>query len=200
MTQPWCIFRVAPNRERKFMHLVEAMGHQDCCYTPMGSFMVKQRISNKQVVIKRPVFPGYVFFKMISVAYFAAIEASMVLFVVRHSTDLCYVENEVIEMLREREQHGEFDGIDESTRLKTLSVPGMPVRITSGVFAGKQGKFERITRKNKVWIEVDGVRVIFPLVNDGKSVYELLLLGESLDGDVSDGSGKEHCSRFLESW
>jgi transcription antitermination factor NusG len=169
----WVIFRIMPHKEKKFMNFVESCGFRDCCYTPMGSFLRKKGVSKGSYVVRRPVMVGYVFLKMIPFVYYAAIEGSMVLYVVRHVDDLCYLKDDVIESLQERERRGDFDGVSEENKIKRMSMVGMPVRIMTGAFQGRCGIFERVTRTNKVWIQVDGVRVILPLAIEGKVVYEL---------------------------
>jgi transcription antitermination factor NusG len=156
---PWQVLHVVANHEKKVaQHLsVRSCEH----FLPL--YQERSRWTDRQVVLERPLFIGYVFVRYLPGEKLSVITVPGVLRVLGDS-ELCTVSDEEIARIR--------DGLASGYLLRphaNLSV-GTKVRVRRGVFEGVEGVVSAIRQHCKVVISIGALRQSFSLDVDARDI------------------------------
>jgi len=183
----WGIVYVMPMHERRFLQTLEQLsGYEGCAYAAMKQCLTKPKHKRDPIRVQRPLFPGYVFLKMIPEVYRWAFHINGFLYTLKNNEKFCLVEDEVVQDLMNRESQGEFNQITDVELIRPLLVRGAKVVIQHSMLAGRIGVVRKFVGRNKLRIDVDNCSFILPLVKHGEIMYRMFL-----STDVECGNKQE---------
>lgn len=149
---PWYILRTATRQETRASESLTELKVEH--YLPLET--VKRKLSRREVVCARALFPGYLFARIPDELFHVAVSADGVHAAVHKTLSAgervpCCVSHALVAALVEAENNGEFD----RTKTPPMGV-GDPVRITEGPFAGRVGEILKIKSGQRIKLLLEG--------------------------------------------
>ena len=148
----WSVLHVNSNHEKQVLqHLVSRSVD---CYLPLYS--ERRRWTDRNVVVQRPLFPGYVFTRFPPETRVSVVSTPGVCRVLGDAPHQKVTADEI-----ERIQAALAGGL--ALRPHSGVDIGMRVRVCNGIFAGAQGKVKEFRNQCRVILSVTSVQQFFSL-------------------------------------
>jgi transcriptional antiterminator RfaH len=136
----WCCAQIESTRERLALHCLSAVHHYEI-YSPRIAASAK---AQRQGVVDRPLFPGYVFVWIVAQWWQARWSPGVIRLVLADAMP-ARVPDAIIDGLRKRER----DGLIHLPRARTMQ-RGDPVRIVGGAFTGHLALYAGMKPRERV--------------------------------------------------
>jgi transcription antitermination factor NusG len=130
MSEYWCCAQVESNRERVASHFLQVFGYQTYC----PYFREPRRNHGRKVARASPLFPSYIFTKIVGGLWWRARWSPHVIRLVMDGEKPAVLRDEIVAEIRGRERNG-FVELPKPRGL----IPGTKVRLVSGPFCDRIG-------------------------------------------------------------
>ena len=139
----WYVLHVRPRCEKKMAAY--------CCMLPLQHYLPlrreRKKYQRRQVEVRKPLFPGYVFVRFRKEQRLSVLQSSQVARVLEV--------REQARFIGEIEQIRQALGVDPSLQACPAITTGMTVRITAGPFQGLEGIVAKAKGQSRVIINVN---------------------------------------------
>lgn len=152
INQPWRVLHVVANHEKQVARHLQIRDQQH--YLPLYTEL--SRWTDRSVTLQRPLFPGYIFVRVLPGSGHAALKIPGVLRLIGDETHGAVPCSEI-----ERIRLGLAEGY--ALRPYPCFPIGTQVRIQSGLFAGSEGVVIEVRRHSKVVITLTSLEACFSL-------------------------------------
>jgi transcriptional antiterminator RfaH len=148
----WAVARVEVQREAVAMRFLAMNGFES--YLPV--LAEKRRVRNRNVVVKTPLFPAYLFVLIREGHWWSAHHCPGVVALIKDGPSPAAVPDAVITEIRNRERNGVITLARHPIRR------GARVRVIAGALAGNLGMFDGMRGPERVAVLLGSLRATLP--------------------------------------